>query len=281
MVGDAHSTRDHVSSIPRSRRSAFGWPGIQTFVFSSTVPCQRFPLRIVAALDEVPKRRVFRLVNGENFSEQSKQSHRARWGDARTKRILGRERIPGSFTGGAGKFACSSCWRIGTCGIGLQAMTKTRGSFILTEAAQTLPLVRRILRDIREARSRLCRLERSQRASASETAGERRRWRELLANCLSEAAYLGVEITPGVRCEALFPFEHQWVGPQGDNKIRPAYFVYDDAQATIHQWFFSGWPKDRRHVNSTWWRQFRPTPASRLKPSAQGTVGSGSMVVDQ
>jgi hypothetical protein len=92
---------------------------------------------------------------------------------------------------------------------------------------------------------------------------------------LSEAAYLGVEITPGVRCEALFPFEHQWVGPQGDNKIRPAYFVYNDVQDTIHEWFFSGWPNDRRHVNAAWWRQFRPTPVSRLHSHGQQPVSSG------
>lgn len=154
-------------------------------------------------------------------------------------------------------------------------MAKTRGSFILTEAAQTLPLVRRILRDIREARSRLCRLDRSRNVSSAERAAERRRWREQLAACLAEAVYLGIEITPGVRCEALFPFEHQWIGPQGDNKIRPAYFVYNDSQETICQWFFSGWPNDRRQVNPAWWRQFRPTPAHRLRAAEKPRVATG------
>jgi hypothetical protein len=91
-----------------------------------------------------------------------------------------------------------------------------------------------------------------------------------LADALREASELGVEITPGVRCEALFSFDHQWIGPEGDNKIRPAYFVFNDAQATIEEWFFSGWPSDRRKVNPKWWHQFRQTPVPRLRIKRQG-----------
>lgn len=160
-------------------------------------------------------------------------------------------------------------------------MATTRGTFILTEAAQMLPLVRRILHDLREARSRLCQINRRLRQTAlsedrdaidperEALVAERRLWREKLADCLAEAGFLGIEITSGVRCEALFPFEHQWIGPNGDGKLRPAYFVYNDAQNSITEWFFSGWPNDRRKVNPRWWRQFRPAPARRLQTKVQ------------
>jgi hypothetical protein len=60
-------------------------------------------------------------------------------------------------------------------------------------------------------------------------------------------------ITPGVRCEALFPFLHKWTGGRGDGRIRKAYFVYSDEQETIARWFFAGWPHDRRQVWPHWW----------------------------
>lgn len=152
-------------------------------------------------------------------------------------------------------------------------MATRRGTFILTEAARTLPLVRRILRDIRESRSRLCRFDRLANQLDEESfavyANERTRWRAKLAECLRESAELGIAITAGVRCEALFPFDHQWIGPQGDNKIRPAYFVFNDANGTIEEWFFSGWPNDRRKVNPKWWHQFRSTPAARMRIKKQ------------
>lgn len=152
-------------------------------------------------------------------------------------------------------------------------MATKKETFILTEAAEMLPLVRRILRDIRQARSQI---SRCRRRPASVGTGaihtvvdERRRWQDRLDLCLAEAAQLGIEITPGVRCEALFPFHHQWVGEEGDQKIRPAYFVYSDAEPTIRSWFFSGWPHDRRAVNARWWHQFRRTPTARLRPAKQ------------
>jgi hypothetical protein len=152
-------------------------------------------------------------------------------------------------------------------------MKTRRGTFILTEAAQTLPLVRRILRDVREARSRLCRLNRvgvgTTEIARKAHQEERQRYRQQLSACLEEAAGLGVEITPGVRCEALFAFNHQWVGPDGDFKIRPAYFVFGDACDTISEWYFSGWPSDRRRVNPKWWHQYRPTPTARLQSTKQ------------
>ena len=136
-----------------------------------------------------------------------------------------------------------------------------------------LPLVRRILQDIREARSRLCRLDREAMGLDDESlAGmnnQRTAWRAQLAECLRESAELGIAITAGVRCEALFPFDHQWIGPQGDNKIRPAYFVYNDANGAIEEWFFSGWPNDRRKVNPKWLHQFRTAPAARMRIKKQ------------
>ena len=145
-------------------------------------------------------------------------------------------------------------------------------NFILTEAAQMLPLVRRILRDVRAARSRLSRIDRLLRQDATNRQRlreDRGFWRGELAAYLTEAAMLGVEITAGVRCEALFPFEHQWVGPQGDNKLRPAYFVYSDAEPTLKEWFFSGWPNDRRKINPKWWHQYRPTPVRQPERQPQ------------
>jgi hypothetical protein len=152
-------------------------------------------------------------------------------------------------------------------------MAARRGTFILTEAAERLPLVRRILRDVREARSRLSRIDRMLTGLGEEARRrmefERETYRRTLAEALRESSELGVEITPGIRCEALFAFDHQWIGPEGDNKIRPAYFVYNDAQSTIEQWFFSGWPSDRRKVNPKWWHQFRQAPVPRLRIKKQ------------
>lgn len=132
--------------------------------------------------------------------------------------------------------------------------------FILTEAAATVPLVRRILVDVRRLRAERSRLERSIRLEEGKGADHEERLvhvRRELAACLAEARTLGVEITSGVRCEALFPFEHQWVGPSGDGRIRLAYFVYNDALPTIRHWFFAGWPNDRRCCAEIWWSQFR------------------------
>src|SRR5690606_2218030 len=108
--------------------------------------------------------------------------------------------------------------------------------FILTEAVRLIPLVRRILVEVREARAKLSRtnrlLQRVDWTKEEELSLHQQRESALeqLQECLAEAQQLGVEITPGVRCEALFPFEHRWIGPYGDQKIRPAYFVYDDAR---------------------------------------------------
>lgn len=138
--------------------------------------------------------------------------------------------------------------------------------FILTEAAAMVPLVRRILVDVREARARIARLRRERQdaeLTKPDLARWRRRWRHWgrrLANCVDEACSLGVRITPGIRCEALFPFEHQWIGPAGDGKIRPAFFVYNDANPTIEEWIFAGWPNDRRTVCADWWKVNRPSP---------------------
>jgi hypothetical protein len=139
----------------------------------------------------------------------------------------------------------------------------TRRYFILTEAAAMAPLVRQMLIEIREARSRILHLHRElQRCSTDAGATARlgiecRFWHDKLDDVLRECDQLGIEISPGVRCEALFPFEHQWTGPRGDGRIRRAYFVFNDAQATITEWFFAGWPNDRRKVWPHWWTQFR------------------------
>jgi hypothetical protein len=144
-------------------------------------------------------------------------------------------------------------------------------TFILTEAAAMVPLVRRILRDIRASRARLSRIQRRlaqgrlTKAERDPLARESQDLRRNLAACLAEAESLGVEITPGVRCEALFPFEHQWIGPRGDGKLRPAYFVYSDAEPTIRKWFFSGWPRDRRVCSSHWWQTYRPGVARKAR----------------
>lgn len=136
--------------------------------------------------------------------------------------------------------------------------------FILTEAVRLIPLVRRILVEVREARAKLSRtnrlLQRVDWTKEEELSLHQQRESALeqLQECLAEAQQLGVEITPGVRCEALFPFEHRWIGPYGDQKIRPAYFVYDDARSTITEWYFSGWPRDRRRIADVWWTVVRP-----------------------
>lgn len=136
--------------------------------------------------------------------------------------------------------------------------------FILTEAVAMLPLVRRILTDVRESRCRLCRLRR-QLERADHPGSEQvrmkdlaRHWQVRLDDCLSEAGVLGIRITPGVRCEAHFPFDHQWIGPASDGKIRPACFVYRDAEPTIGEWIFDGWPSGRRRIWPDWWRVYRP-----------------------
>lgn len=139
----------------------------------------------------------------------------------------------------------------------------TKKYFILTEAAAMVPLIRPILADVRETRARLTHRQRErsraalterQRADLDDEIVEMTR---RLDTYVHEALSLGVEITPGVRCEALFPFEHQWTGPNGDGKIRAAYFVFSDGQETITQWFFRGWPDDRRDIWPHWWTQYR------------------------
>ena len=136
--------------------------------------------------------------------------------------------------------------------------------FILTEAAAMAPLLRKILVDLREARCRLSNLRRKlMRADLSkqgriQAGRDEEAWRGKLLDCLAEADRLGVRITAGVRCEAHFPFEHKWIGPSGDDKIRPALFVYDDTQPTISEWIFDGWPKDRRKIWPSWWHIYRP-----------------------
>ena len=151
---------------------------------------------------------------------------------------------------------------------------KAKSFLILTEAAAMVPLVRRILVDVREARSRLCAIEHRCRRvewTACERTELKRRglyWRDRLSGCLAEAEQLGVAITPGVRCEALFPFEHQWIGARGDGKVRQAYFIYNDALPTIRYWYFSGWPKDRRRIAPHWWNHYRPTARRPLLKKA-------------
>lgn len=138
-----------------------------------------------------------------------------------------------------------------------------RRNFILTEAAAMIPLVRQLLVEVREGRARLAHLERqTHHGTPTDTNSSRREreqkiCRDQLADALTELSRLGVEVSPGVRCEALFPFEHQWTGPKGDGKIRPAFFVFNDAQSTIDEWYFAGWPGDRRKVWPHWWQQFR------------------------
>lgn len=147
----------------------------------------------------------------------------------------------------------------------VKAMTPQNRYFILAEAAKLVPLVRTILVQVRATRSRLSRLARLldrvdwTDAQELELRQQRSESLETLQECLAEASRLGVEITPGIRCEALFPFEHRWTGPFGDYRIRPAYFVYNDSQPSISQWFFSGWPKDRREIAEHWWSVTRPT----------------------
>lgn len=146
---------------------------------------------------------------------------------------------------------------------------KTAKSFLLTEAAAMVPLVRRILRDVRSLRSELAR--RQAGPSGALTAQRRRALESELAFCLEESARLGVEITPGVRCEALFPFEHRWIGAGGDGKLRPAYFVYNDANETIREWFFAGWPSERREPAPEWWTVYRPSQR-RFRVSRQAAT---------
>ncbi len=150
-------------------------------------------------------------------------------------------------------------------------------TFVLTEAVQMIPLVQSILREVREVRSRMSKIERLLDAGEMIDARGNSLKRNLdtmrrrLALCLIEAREFGFLITDGVRCEALFPFEHRWVGPQGDGKLRPAYFVYNDAQDSISQWFFRGWPNDRRAVNPVWWTQFRNPPNPKPDVNAESS----------
>jgi hypothetical protein len=140
---------------------------------------------------------------------------------------------------------------------------KPRRYFLLTEAAAMLPLVRQILVDVREARARAAHLQHELartdlgEADRAALAEQQRHWRDQLRGCLDEADRLGVEITAGIRCHALFPFEHQWIGPHGDGKIRSAFFLYNDAQPSITHWYFAGWPHDLRKVWPHWWKQHR------------------------
>ena len=142
-----------------------------------------------------------------------------------------------------------------------------------------LPLVRRILSDVRTARCRQHYLER-RLAGPGLTRSERGRFEDERADVrrrvdelLSESDHIGVEVTPGVRCEALFPFEHQWIGPQGDGKIRAAFFVYSDEHPTITDWFFKGWPDDRRKIWPQWWSMYRARPAvAQPEPGPHATA---------
>ncbi|QDU61550.1 hypothetical protein Pan216_24110 [Planctomycetes bacterium Pan216] len=144
-----------------------------------------------------------------------------------------------------------------------------RRTFTLSDATAMLPLISRVVKDIRGERSRLAklarRLERADlsRADRELLQSERRRSRRLLTDHLAEANGLGVEITNGVRCEALFPFEHKWTGSHGDQRLRDAYFVYQDAQGTIREWYFSGWPNQRHLVPQRWQQVPRTVPAKR------------------
>lgn len=150
---------------------------------------------------------------------------------------------------------------------------KATRKFILTEAAAMVPLVRRILADVRECRCQIHALRRQlKKVEGTPAAGlitdELSAVEDRLRDALGEAESLGIVITDGIRCEALFPFDHKWVGPAGDNKIRRAYFVYSDAQPGITQWFFDGWPHDRRELWPGWWDIYRPGQV-RVTPPAE------------
>lgn len=132
-----------------------------------------------------------------------------------------------------------------------------------------LPLVRRILVDLRRERSRLSRMSRSNQPSANSrdrvTPSDFAATLKRIVELVGEIESLGLEVTPGVRCVALFPFLHRWAKPGGDGKIRQAFFVYSDANETIHEWFFDGWPRDRRRCSSAWWQQYREGQRRRLE----------------
>ena len=136
-----------------------------------------------------------------------------------------------------------------------QPPPRTRRTFVLREAVAMIPLAVRIVADVREARCRLSRLRRR--------AGDGRFWQGQLDTAVGEADDLGVRITGGVRCELLFPFDHRWVGPGADGRVRPAWFVLDEPDRRIDRWFFDGWPEDRRVVPADWQATLpRPMQAS-------------------
>ena len=139
----------------------------------------------------------------------------------------------------------------------------TERYFLLPEAADMAPFIRRLLVDIRTSRARLSlsdrlleRVDLAPSRRATEEA-ELRDCRRRLGESVAEAARLGVVITPGIRCEALFPFRHRWTGPHGDGAIRDAYFVFNDAEPSVYRWYFAGWPSDRREVWPHWWHATR------------------------
>lgn len=144
--------------------------------------------------------------------------------------------------------------------------------FLLTDALAMLPLVRPILIDVRQARASLAsiarRLDRADAADPLELLQKQAAQAKLLRECLDEAKRLGIRISDGVRCEAYFPFEHKWTGPKGDGRVRPACFVYSDAGDGIHEWFFEGWPNDRKSIPRTWRRLFRVPQQSEASSSS-------------
>lgn len=141
------------------------------------------------------------------------------------------------------------------------------------------PLVRQILRDVRETRCRLNAIARSQKQRGltpkrrHDLQHQVRVNRGVLRQALDEATELGIEITDGVRCEALFPFEHRWIGVAGDGRIRSAYFVYSDGSDTIREWCFASWPDFRHPPAAIWWNQFRP---GQRVPGTAATVATSA-----
>lgn len=139
--------------------------------------------------------------------------------------------------------------------------------FILNEAVDRLPLVRRILPDLNRCRQAVAKFQRlDERVDL--TWSERAYVRMQLANwslraedCQSELDELGVVVSPD-GSEAWFPFEHRWIGRDADGRIRTAFFVFKPSSPTISEWIFDGWPRDRRPIPDPWWNIRRPVFAA-------------------